>query len=94
MFAVFAFDGPSITAPAPSNGLCFNDGRSEGSEKEDERFPSFEELLLDAGGGAQESQKSGLRSGEDKGANTDSSSVHSESDGSTFVAGSEARYDP
>ncbi len=60
-------------------------------------------------GGAQESQQSGLRLGEDKGVNTDSSSsVHSRSDGSTSeqggrhcslntlrpsVAGSEAGYD-
>ena len=61
-------------------------------------------------GAAQESQQPGLRLGEDKDANTDSSSrVYSRSDGSTSeqggmhcslntpqtsIAGSEAGYDP
>ena len=109
MFAVFAFGGPLIIAPAASNGLDLSGGHGRGGGEEDESFLSFEELLLGAGR-AQESQRSGLRLGGDKGANTDSSSsVHSRSDGSTSeqgerrcslstpptsVAGSEAGYNP
>ncbi len=108
IFAVFAFYRPSITAPAPSNGLDLSDSRSRGGGEEDKNLPSFEELVL--GAGVQESQQSGLRLGGDKDANTDSSSsVHSRSDGSTSeqggmhcslntpqtsIAGSEAGYDP
>ncbi len=83
MFAVFGFDGPLITAPASSNGFDLSGSRGRGGGEEDESFPLLEELLLGAGG-AQESQKSGLRLGGDKGANTESSSsVHLRSDGST-----------
>ncbi|KAF6238790.1 hypothetical protein HO173_003297 [Letharia columbiana] len=79
--------GTELYAGAPSNGLDLSSSRSRGGGEEDENFPSFEELVLGAGA-AQESQQSGLRLGEDKGANTDSSSsVHSRSDGSTSEQG-------
>ena len=111
IFAVFAFCRPSITAPAPAplNKLDLSDSRSRVGEEEDKRLSFFEELVLGAEA-AQESQQSGLRLGEDKSANIDSSSsIYSRSDGSTSeqggrhcshntpqtsVAGSEAGYEP
>ncbi len=55
-FAFFAFCRPSIIAPVPSNGLDLSDNRSRGGGEEDEKFPSFEEVMFGVGG-AQESQQ-------------------------------------
>ena len=72
----------SITAPAPLNGFNLNGSRSRGGG--DESFPSFEELVLDAGE-TRESQQSGLKLNENKDANTDSNnSIHSKIEKSTF----------
>ena len=92
-FAVFDFDELSITIPVFSNELCFNDGRNENNEKENEKFSSFEKLLFNVEKGIQKSQKSNLKSNEDKNANTDNSNIHSENDDSIFITGSKIKYD-
>lgn len=70
-------------APGLSNGPDPIGGHGGGGGEEDESYPSVEELLLGIGG-AQESRRTGLRLGGDKGANMDSSSsVYTRSDSST-----------
>ena len=64
MFTLLRCGGPSITALGPLKRLDLTGGYGGDSGEEDENFPSFKELLLSAGG-AQESQRMGLRLGGD-----------------------------
>ena len=83
MFTVFGLSGPSIMTPGSSNEPDPISGHGGGGGEEGKSFLSFKELLLGIGG-AQESQRTGLRLGGEKGANINSSSsVHPRSDGLT-----------
>ena len=80
-------------APGPRNGPDPIGGHGGGGGEEDESLPSVEELLLGIRG-AQESRRTGLRLGGDKGANTNSSSssVHPRSDSLTSEEQGERHY--
>ena len=86
-FVVLASGGLLITSSATSDGLHPSGSRGT-YEDENENFLSLEKLLQEGAGEAQESQHSGLRSGGDERANTDSDgSVNAGSNGSMIEQG-------
>ncbi len=86
IFIVFDIES-LITTSVFSNRLDLSNSHSEDNKDEDKRFSFFKKLLLNVEE-AQESQQSDLKLGENKVANTDSSSsIHSKNNSSTSEQG-------